>query len=102
MLGIHAVVEDKFAFLSFYYLPMILAGFYGGHRFAVLAGVFVVALIFFDQYVQGIGMLPGFYSGALLALVPLGGFLILTGYVVARLSEQREPPVVGVDEALLP
>src|SRR2546422_8448707 len=76
MLGIHAVVEDKFAFLSFYYLPMILAGFYGGRRFAVLAGVFVVALIFFDQYVQGIGMLPGFYSGALLALVPWGGFLI--------------------------
>src|SRR2546428_8741700 len=32
MLGIHAVVEDKFAFLSFYYLPMILAGFYGGRR----------------------------------------------------------------------
>src|SRR5437867_13081400 len=29
MLGIHALVEDKFAFLSFYYLPMILAGFYG-------------------------------------------------------------------------
>ena len=73
MLGIHALVEDKFAFLSFYYLPMILAGFYGGRRFAVLAGVFVVALIFFDQYVQGIGMLPGFYSGALLALVPWGG-----------------------------
>ena len=90
MLGIHALVEDKFAFLSFYYLPMILAGFYGGRRFAVLAGVFVVALIFFDQYVQGIGMLPGFYSGALLALVPWGGFLILTGYVVGSLAEQRE------------
>src|SRR5438445_12547417 len=89
MLGIHALVEDKFAFLSFYYLPMILAGFYGGRRFAVLAGVFVVALIFFDQYVQGIGMLPGFYSGALLALVPWGGFLILTGYVVGGLAEQR-------------
>src|SRR3989442_2241178 len=101
MLGIHAVVEDKFAFLSFYYLPMILAGFYGGHRFAVLAGVFVVALIFFDQYVQGIGMLPGFYSGALLALVPWGGFLILTGYVVGSLAEQRESRLGDVKNAYL-
>src|SRR2546427_10179575 len=70
MLGIHALVEDKFAFLSFYYLPMILAGFYGGRRFAVLAGGFLVGLIFFAQYFQGLGMLPGFYSGALIALVP--------------------------------
>src|SRR2546422_4778800 len=101
MLGIHALVEDKFAFLSFYYLPMILAGFYGGRRFAVLAGVFVVALIFFDQYVQGIGMLPGFYSGALLALMPWGGFLILTGYVVGRLAEQREARLGDVKNAYL-
>src|SRR5207245_1256631 len=101
MLGIHAVVEDKFAFLSFYYLPMILAGFYGGRRFAVLAGVFVVALIFCDQYVQGIGMLPGFYSGALLALVPWGGFLILTGYVVGSLAEQRESRLGDVKNAYL-
>lgn len=36
MLAIHAFVEQKFAFLSFYYLPIILAGFYGGRRFAVL------------------------------------------------------------------
>src|SRR5947207_1151618 len=32
MVAIHALVEQKFAFLSFYYLTMILAGFYGGRR----------------------------------------------------------------------
>src|SRR2546426_5017797 len=88
IVGIHALVEDKFAFLSFYYLPMILAGFYGGRRFAVLAGVFVAALIFFDPYVPGIGMLPGLYSGALLAPVPPGGVPIPTGYAVGGFSEQ--------------
>src|SRR3989442_2489805 len=90
MLGIHALVEDKFAFLSFYYLPMILAGFYGGRRFALLARGFVVALIFFYHYVPGIRVLPRFYTGARLALVPWGGCLILTGYLVGRLAEQRQ------------
>src|SRR2546421_4485606 len=89
MVAIHALVEQKFAFLSFYYLPLILAGFYGGRRFAVMAGGFVVALIFFYQYVQGLDMLPGFYPDALLALGPWAGFLILTGYVVGGLAEQR-------------
>src|SRR5438067_9753203 len=89
IVGIHALVEQKFAFLSFYYLPMILAGFYGGRRFAVLAGVFVVSLIFFYQYVQGLDMLPGFYAAALLALGPWAGSLILTAYVAGGPAEQR-------------
>ena len=101
MVGIHALVDQKFAFLSFYYLPMILAGFYGGRRFAVTAGVFVVALVFFDQYVQGLDMLPGFYGAALLTLVPWAGFLILTGYVVGGLAEQREARLAEVKNAYL-
>jgi HD domain-containing protein len=101
MVVIHGLVEQKFAFLSFYYLPMILAGFYGGRRFAVLAGVFVVSLVFFYQYVQGLDMLPGFYPDALLGLVPWGGFLILTGYVVGKLAEQRETRLSDVKNAYL-
>src|SRR5205809_6360838 len=68
IVGIHALVEQKFAFLSFYCLPMILAGFYGGLRFAVLAAFVVVVLGFFCEYVQGLYMLPGLYGDALLAL----------------------------------
>ena len=101
MLGIHGLVEQKFAFLNFYYLPMILAGFYGGRRFAVMAGVFVVALVLYYQYVQGLDMLPGFYGGALLALVPWAGFLILTGYVVGGLAEQRQARLDEVKNAYL-
>ena len=98
---IHDLVDQKFAFLSFYYLPMILAGFYGGRRFAVMAGVFVVALVFFYQYVQGLDMLPGFYLDAWLALTPWAGFLILTGYVVGALAEQREARLAEVKNAYL-
>jgi hypothetical protein len=102
MLVIHWLVEQKSAFLSFYYLPQILAGFYGGRRFAVLSGLFIVSLVFFYQYVHGLeDMLPGFYPGALLGLVPWGGFLILTGDVVGRLAEQREAQLVDVKNAYL-
>src|SRR5207245_9776249 len=99
IVGIHALVEQKFAFLSFYNLPMILAGFYGGRRFAVLAGLFVVVLVLFYQYVQGLDMLPGFYGDALLALVPWAGFLILTGFVVGTLPEQGEVRLREVESA---
>src|SRR6185503_10112410 len=78
MLVIHAVIEQKFAFLSFYYLPVILAGFYGGRRFAVVSSLFMVSLVFFYQAVQGLDMLPGFYEGSILTLGPWAGFLILT------------------------
>jgi hypothetical protein len=99
MLAIHAFVDQKFAFLSFYYLPIILAGFYGGRRFAVLSGLFMVSLVFFYQAVQGLDMLPGFYPGAVLSLVPWAGFLILTGYVVGRLAEQRAARLLDVRNA---
>ena len=101
MLVIHNLIEQKLAFLSFYYLPMILAGFYGGRRFAVTAGVFVVGLVFFWQDVQGLDMLPGLYPDALLALAPWGGFLILTGYVVGGLAEQRQARLAEVKNAYL-
>src|SRR5256885_13518029 len=90
IVGIHALVEQKFAFLSFYYLPMILAGFYGGRRFAVLAGLFVVVLVLFYQYVQGLDMLPGFYGDALLGLVPGAGVRVLPGFRGGHAAGQRE------------
>src|SRR5437899_12778627 len=76
IVGIHALVEQKFAFLSFYYLPMILAGFYGGRRFAVLAGLFVVVLVLFVLYLQGLVVLPGVCGDARLSLAPCVGCLL--------------------------
>jgi hypothetical protein len=101
MVAIHNLVDQKFAFLSFYYLPMILAGFYGGRRFAVMAGVFVVGLVFYWQEMKGLDMLPGLYGDALLHLVPWAGFLILTGYVVGGLAEQRQARLAEVKNAYL-
>ena len=101
MIVIHALIDQKFAFLSFYYLPMILAGFYGGRRFAVASGVFMVGLISFYQAVQGLDMPAGFSETTLLALVPWAGFLILTGYVVGGLAEQRAARLAEVKNAYM-
>jgi hypothetical protein len=101
MLGIHYWVEQKLAFLSFYYLPMILAGFYGGRRFAVVAGFFITGLVFFFQAVEGLEFLPGLGTSAMLTLVPWGGFLILTGYVVGSLAEQRAARLEEVKNAYM-
>jgi HD-GYP domain-containing protein (c-di-GMP phosphodiesterase class II) len=101
LLVINYFVDEKLAFLSFYYLPIILAGFYGGRRFAVMSGVLIVSLVFFFQGIVGLELLPGFYLGALITLVPWAGFLILTGYVVGILAEERTRRLSDVKNAYL-
>jgi hypothetical protein len=98
---IHFWVDQKLAFLSFYYLPIILAGFYGGHRFAVISGLFITGLVVFFQALEGIEMRPGLHVEALLTLVPWAGFLILTGYVVGTLAEQRAQRLEEVKNAYM-
>ena len=99
LLGINYLIDEKFAFLSFYYLPIILAGFLGGRRFAVFAGLFVASLVFFFQVFEGLGMEAGLSEQALLTLVPWAGFLILTGYVVGGLAEQRAARLTDLKNA---
>lgn len=101
LLLINSLIEQKFAFLSFYYLPIILAGFFGGRRFAVVSGVFIASLVLFFQATGGLGMEAGLTQDALLTLVPWGGFLILTGYVVGGLAEQRAERLADLKNAYL-
>ncbi len=90
LLIIHFFIEYKLAFLSFYYLPVIAAGFFVGRRMAVWASFFVVLLVSFLQSMQGLNGRAGIGTEELLYLIPWGGFLILTGYAVGFLAEQRK------------
>ena len=101
LLVINSLIDQKFAFLSFYYLPIILAGFYGGRRFAVGSGFFIAVLVFFFQATQGLGMDAGLTEDAMLTLIPWAGFLILTGYVVGGLAEQRAARLADLKNAYL-
>lgn len=87
---IHWAVDYKLGFLSFYYLPIILAGFLVGRNMAVWAAVLIVNLVLFFQLVQGLQGDPGFNLSITLTLVPWAGFLILTAYVVGMLADQRQ------------
>ena len=101
LLVINSLIEQKVAFLSFYYLPIILAGFFGGRRFAVVAGVFIASLVLFFQATQGLGMAEGLTQDSMMTLIPWAGFLILTGYVVGGLAEQRAARLTDLKNAYL-
>ncbi|MGE5802192.1 MAG: HD-GYP domain-containing protein [Gemmatimonadota bacterium] len=101
LLVINSLIEQKVAFLSFYYLPIILAGFFGGRRFAVVSGLFIASLVLFFQATQGLGMAEGLTQDSLMTLIPWAGFLILTGYVVGGLAEQRAARLTDLKNAYL-
>src|SRR2546429_8288789 len=75
MLIIHYFVDEKLAFLSFYYLPIILAGFYGGRPFAGLSRGLLVAVVRFFPGGVGVERLPGLDLAALLMGAAWGGVL---------------------------
>lgn len=89
-LVIHFFIEYKLAFLSFYYLPVIAAGFLVGRRMAAWAAVLVVVLVAYVQASTGLAGRPGIGTEELMHLIPWGGFMILTGYAVGALAEQRK------------
>src|SRR5688572_14616918 len=70
LLLIHNFIEYKLAFLSFYYLPIIAAGFLVGRVLAVWAALLVVLLVIFVQAMQGLDGQAGLHAVALATLVP--------------------------------
>lgn len=90
LLAIHALVDYKIAFLSFYYLPVIVAGFYLGKRGAVWSAVLIVLLATFVQAVVGLSGAAGVDVLVFMTMVPWAGFLVLTGFAVGTLADQRK------------
>ncbi len=87
--AINYFIPQKISFLNFYFLPIILMGYYLGRRRAML-GAFLCVLL-----VTGYVMLfpEAFYMGNTLTdtylhMASWGGFLILAGAVVGRLQEK--------------
>lgn len=87
----HYLVYQKMAFLNFYYIPVLLAGFFLGRRAAVLFSFFCILLVGIF-YVS----VPHFFittTGELsikLALLFWGSFITLTAYVTGTLFMHKE------------
>lgn len=87
--GVNYLIPTKLAFLNFYYLPIILAGYYLGRRRAVLGALLcalmiAIYVILFPQAFQMGGSPLDVYT----YVASWGGFLILAGAVVGRLQER--------------
>ncbi|MDY7033786.1 MAG: HD domain-containing protein [Thermodesulfobacteriota bacterium] len=98
----HYFVFQKMAFLNFYYLPVLLAGFFLGRKTAVLFSVFCILLVsifciivpeFFRRLVDDFNIL--------MSLTMWGSFLILTSYIVGTLFENNKERIKDLKKAYM-
>lgn len=110
ILAIAFLVHFKFAFLNFFFLPVILAGYFLGKKEAVLISILSILLVtfylLFSKVLAGTGV--GFSLDEGITLITWSSFLILIAAVIGTLSAQRESRMknlyrayIGVLEILL-
>lgn len=94
---INYFVPQKIAFLNFYFLPVILGGYYLGQRKAVLGAMLCVLLVSLYVVVSPESFTT---NGSVLSvytyITTWGGFLILAGAVVGKLHEKLSAEVTTV------
>jgi putative nucleotidyltransferase with HDIG domain len=84
-------IEEIFVVLNFYYLPVLVAGYFLGRRMGVLAAVFSIlavvtcVLLFPERFFPGREMLKGVAQ-----LSSWSGFLILASISIGTLYERNE------------
>ena len=93
-------VDEKMMMLNFYYLPVLVAGYFIGKRASVLVAILsILTVLLFvilnaDTFSggRGIGYLASSISG-------WSGFLLLTSYIVGALYEQKQRRIEELQEA---
>jgi len=95
------LVNYKFAFLNFFFLPVILAGYYLGKRKAVLtASLCILLVVFYHIFSRVLSRSLGQMSlDEILNIVTWAGFLILTAAVIGAITEQRETRIKSLQKA---
>ena len=93
-------VFQKMAFLNFYYLPVLVSGYFLGKKYAIYTSVFSIGLVVFLAILYP----NSFYHQSTdirlaLDLVIWGGFLFLAGAVVGTLYEQKENKIQELKKA---
>ena len=95
-------IEEKTLILNFYYLPVIVAGYFLGRRMGVLTAVFSILMV-----VVCVLLSPQPFFGDKIFLYSLaqlsswGGFLILASIAVGTLYEQSERRLADLKQAYI-
>lgn len=102
-------IEEKMMMLNFYYLPVLVAGYFIGKRASVFAATLsILAVVLFailntEAYTAGRG-----FGYLISSLSGWSGFLLLTSYIVGSLYGQKQKKIdelrqayVGVLEILV-
>lgn len=85
---INYFIYSKVAFLNFYYLPVIVGGYYLGRRLAVLGAFFAILMVWvFVLANQEIYLIHNTKFDLYFNLTVWGGFLVITGWVIGYLAE---------------
>jgi len=86
---INFFIYSKVAFLNFYYLPVIIGGYYLGRRLAVLGAFFTILMVWvFVLANQETYLLNSTKFDLYFNLTVWGGFLVITGWVIGYLAEK--------------
>jgi putative nucleotidyltransferase with HDIG domain len=94
------VLEEKLVMLNFFYLPVLAAGYYLNRKASMLAAILSIlmvslfAIVEFEAFSANRGVV---YVAS--SLGGWAGFLILTGYVVGTLSQQKEERIKELNRA---
>jgi len=100
---INLFVSYKIGFLNFFYLPIIMAGYFLGKRMAVLTAllcilVVIVFIIIFPSsfFVAGLDKIS-----VIMSLMAWGSFLILTSAAIGYLYEEKEKKIKDIKAAYI-
>ena len=106
IIGIMAVaflVYYKYSFLNFFFLPVILSGYFLGKKKAVLTGIFCILLVILYLIFSPLlfGRKVEMFLDTIINLITWGSFLILAGYIVGNLFEQKESQLRSLKQAYI-
>ena len=99
---VNYLVYQKMSFLNFYYLPVLLAGYYLSRKAAVEYSIFCIFLVTFFCIAKPhfFGDVQGIYEPAM-SLIFWGSFLMLTGYITGTLFTQKTKSIDDLKNAYI-
>ncbi|MGB7297648.1 MAG: hypothetical protein WBC70_18885 [Candidatus Aminicenantales bacterium] len=101
IIAVAFLVHYKFAFLNFFFLPVILAGYYLGKKQAVLTASLCILLVALYHVFSRVlfRLLSPISLDEVLSIVTWAGFLILTAAIIGVITEQREARMKNLQRA---